>query len=331
MLTFTLLALSLLSAFHQSASQPKLIDDGKTRVFVTDSQSWETYGGGSASGNRNWWSGGSWMAGGARPQTAEIIKTINERCPQITVTNDRQKADFMLTLDHEGGKGALQHRNKIAVFDRNGDDIFSDSTRSLGNAVKDACQVILNAPRIKPKEEPEPSAARVVSSPAQTANTAEIDVASTPDGADVELDGKFVGNTHSTIGVAAGEHTLTINKTGFKPWERKIKVSTGKVSVLAELEPVTAKTAPSPAAETVEVSNQSTREITVNIAISSDPSGADVYADNVFVGKTPTKLNLKPGAHYLRMFAKGYQNWSRQITVGNGATNSVEASLQKTE
>ena len=120
-------------------------NDGKIRVFVTDSQSWETRSGSSAGGNRNAWGAHSWMAGGARPQTAEIIKTINQRCPEVTVTNNTEKADYVLTLDHEGGKGLLAHRNKIAVFNRDGDDIFSDSTRELGNSVKDACQAILSS------------------------------------------------------------------------------------------------------------------------------------------------------------------------------------------
>jgi len=119
--------------------------DGKTRVFVTDSQSWEMRGGGSAGGNKRGWGGSSWMAGGARPQTAEIIKTLNERCPEITVTNNLEKADFVLTLDHEGGKSLLAHRNKVAVFNRDGDDIFSVSTRELGNSVKDACQAMLTS------------------------------------------------------------------------------------------------------------------------------------------------------------------------------------------
>jgi hypothetical protein len=119
--------------------------DGKVRVFVTDSQSWETRGGSAAGGNKNGWGGSSWMAGGARPQTAEIIKTLNERCPEFTITNNLAKADFVVTLDHEGGKGLLAHRNKIAVFNRDGDDIFSNSTRELGNAVKDACRAMLNS------------------------------------------------------------------------------------------------------------------------------------------------------------------------------------------
>jgi hypothetical protein len=130
-----------------AAPNSATISDGKTRVFVTDSQSWETRGGSSAGGNKNGWGGSSWMAGGARPQTAEIIKTLNERCPEMTVTNNLQKADFVLTLDHEGGKGLLAHRNKVAVFNRDGDDVFSASTRELGNSVKDACAAMLSSKR----------------------------------------------------------------------------------------------------------------------------------------------------------------------------------------
>jgi hypothetical protein len=119
--------------------------DGKVRVFVTDSQSWETRGSSAAGGNSNGWGASSSFSGGARPQTAEIIKTLNQRCPDLTVTSNLGKADFVIVLDHEGGKGLLRHRNKVAVFNRNGDDIFSDSTRELGNAVKDACQAMLKS------------------------------------------------------------------------------------------------------------------------------------------------------------------------------------------
>ena len=127
-----------------SAREPS---DGKLRVLVTDSQSWETRGSGGGGGNKNGWGGASSFSGGARPQTAEIIKTINQRCPEYVVTNNLGRADFVITLDHEGGKGALAHRNKIAVFNRDGDVIFSNSTRELGNAVKDACAAIAKAKR----------------------------------------------------------------------------------------------------------------------------------------------------------------------------------------
>src|SRR5216110_3393644 len=80
----------------------------KPRVFITDSQSWEMS---AASGGSNGTFAGH-ASGGARPQTAEIIKTFGERCPDVTVNNIRQKADYIVVLEHEGGKGVLLHRNK---------------------------------------------------------------------------------------------------------------------------------------------------------------------------------------------------------------------------
>jgi len=126
-------------AMVQAAHYAVVPSDGKIRVFVTDSQSWEMHGGwGAANG-----SGGGSESGGARPQTAEIIKTFSERCPEVLVTNKQDIANYAVTLDHEGGKGALRKDNKVAVFRRDGDSILGKSTRELGNSVKDACAAIL--------------------------------------------------------------------------------------------------------------------------------------------------------------------------------------------
>ena len=65
---------------------------------------------------------------------------------------------------------------------------------------------------------------------------AELEVSSTPDGADIEIDGNFVGSTPSTVGVVAGPHQLSVKKAGFKPWERKITVLSGHIKIDATLE-----------------------------------------------------------------------------------------------
>lgn len=70
---------------------------------------------------------------------------------------------------------------------------------------------------------------------AVTLTTALIDVSSTPLGADIEIDGKFVGSTPSSISVAPGDHTVDVRKSGFATWERKITVSSGHVNLAAEL------------------------------------------------------------------------------------------------
>ena len=67
-----------------------------------------------------------------------------------------------------------------------------------------------------------------------------IEISSTPSGADIEIDGNFVGNTPSAMSVPAGEHTLKITKSGYKDWERKLKTSSGNIKVAAELQQASA-------------------------------------------------------------------------------------------
>ena len=76
----------------------------------------------------------------------------------------------------------------------------------------------------------------VPASALEVANSAQLAITSNPPGAEVSVDGNFVGNTPSEIGLAAGLHTVTISKRGYKTWERKLTVSSGKVTVTAELE-----------------------------------------------------------------------------------------------
>jgi hypothetical protein len=81
-----------------------------------------------------------------------------------------------------------------------------------------------------------PSAPPPTPTETQAAADSEVAVSSNPAGADIELDGAFVGSTPSTITVAPGDHTITVKKPGFMTWERKIKVSGGKIQISAELE-----------------------------------------------------------------------------------------------
>jgi hypothetical protein len=68
---------------------------------------------------------------------------------------------------------------------------------------------------------------------------ATILVKSTPDACDITVDGRFVGSTTSTLRLAAGDHTILIEKAGFKSWQRTISVTTnGNITVDATLERV---------------------------------------------------------------------------------------------
>ncbi len=96
--------------------------------------------------------------------------------------------------------------------------------------------VMGNIPLAKAKFlEGETSQASLVPASSAGALTA-VNVSSTPGSADVEVDGKFVGNTPSSISLPAGDHTIKITKKGYKSWERKLAVSGGTANVNAELE-----------------------------------------------------------------------------------------------
>ena len=68
-----------------------------------------------------------------------------------------------------------------------------------------------------------------------TVSSALLDISSTPPGADIEIDGKFVGSTPSSISVNPGDHEIAVKKAGFTPWNKKLSVSTGHVNITAEL------------------------------------------------------------------------------------------------
>ncbi len=74
--------------------------------------------------------------------------------------------------------------------------------------------------------------------------SAVLDISSSPSGADIELDGSFIGNTPSSIAIPVGEHALTITKKGYGRWARKINALAGKISIAAELEVETKPTQP---------------------------------------------------------------------------------------
>lgn len=65
---------------------------------------------------------------------------------------------------------------------------------------------------------------------------ASLNIESSPAGADIEIDGAFVGNTPSTVSVAHGSHQITLKKKGFIQWSKALSVTGGTIHLNAELE-----------------------------------------------------------------------------------------------
>jgi hypothetical protein len=92
-----------------------------------------------------------------------------------------------------------------------------------------------NVPLEKASFLPKPTAEALAA--AATANAPEqLTISSTPPNSEIELDGAFVGDTPSTLSLAPGDHTIAVTHKGFKRWERKMKATSGTVSLNVEME-----------------------------------------------------------------------------------------------
>jgi hypothetical protein len=74
-----------------------------------------------------------------------------------------------------------------------------------------------------------------------TSGEASVTIDSMPAGADIEVDGAFVGDTPSTVTIASGSHKISVMKKGYVDWNRTMNVTSGTIHLNADMETVTAQ------------------------------------------------------------------------------------------
>jgi hypothetical protein len=145
--------------------------------------------------------------------------------------------------------------------------------------------------------------------------TGSLSVSSSPSGAAVYLDGIYQGVTSTTIGnLVPGSHSVRLTKAGYQDWTGSVSISAGSTTYLNP----TLVTNPQPQYATV--------------SISSNPSGASVYGDGVYVGQTRSGSPLvftevKPGVHTLLLTKSGYQDYQTTQSVAAGQDYVVSVTL----
>ena len=132
-----LICSALFAAFTMwvsAASRPK------PRIFITETTAPQVSGDAAIADAK----GSLAFAGGNSPQNVEVMKAFERYCPAVVVTANRDRADFIVQFDHDpiNPTTPFVHGNKVAVFDKNEDLFYSNSTRILTTAVKGACAAI---------------------------------------------------------------------------------------------------------------------------------------------------------------------------------------------
>jgi len=88
---------------------------------------------------------------------------------------------------------------------------------------------------------------------------------------------------------------------------------------------------PAPTATPPPVSAQEVLPEKVRCSFSSTPSGAEITLDGRYMGNTPSVLGLTTGTHVVVLFAPGFAQWKKELTVSSGSEVTVNASLEKSQ
>jgi hypothetical protein len=139
---------------------------------------------------------------------------------------------------------------------------------------------------------------------------------SSPTDANVYVDSVLKGKTPASgeltvSGVPAGNHDIRFELAGYQQYSTTVNVGGDSYShVSASLIPVN----PPPGTGT--------------LSISSTPTGAEIYVDNIFRGYAPLTLtDIDAGTHTVMAQVAGYQDASVIVSVSRGATVQVAVSL----
>ncbi len=142
--------------------------------------------------------------------------------------------------------------------------------------------------------------ARKKAAPAPVIIPGQLALDSTPQGAQVQIDGQGYSNwitPFTWTNLSPGQHTITVSKPGFSTDTRVVQItSANRTTTVIHLS-----------------------QLMATLVVKSDPPGANVYIDGRDVGtKTPTQVSVDKGQHVVLVRMMGYidETMSGQFVLG---------------
>jgi hypothetical protein len=173
------------------------------------------------------------------PET-DVLKNAQQICPNVRIMESGSKSNYGLEV------AKLEHSNdgrfSFKLLDPNGLLVRETRANSLDEGLDSICHAIeLPSPtrRHAIAESDEPGAKgndggataaapnTPETSPTNVSALATISVSSNPDGADIYVDGAFVGSAPAALKLSARKHTIKIALPGYRDWSRDITTLLG--------------------------------------------------------------------------------------------------------
>jgi len=232
--------------------------------------------------------------------------TLSAQSPEFKVTSFTHEANSMLArLNHnvrlddndeacalilvrtaETGLGFTANTVKVGDSDwKNGEYwlYVSQNTRSI-KVFKQGIETLEYTLEIIPKSRETYLLKLQVIRPELKIAILPVTIITTPENANLSIDGKSISHQSQTVELAVGEHNLVIEMSGYKKLEKTIEVNRNNTYFNFSLN---------------EISN-------VGLMIDSKPQEAEVFLDGIFLGKTPFSAFYPPGNYKLKLTKRGY-------------------------
>jgi hypothetical protein len=154
----------------------------KPRVFVQGKGSENVSSNGSGVGGHHWATWGSKSTIDAHDESMEVTKDLQKNCSGAIITINQANADYIVMMNRESkqNRGLLRSNSQIQVANKAGDVIGTNATHTVGNAAKDACNLIvadwqahgpMNVPQTSEAPAPQPA---TVQPAVQTSRSAQV-------------------------------------------------------------------------------------------------------------------------------------------------------------
>lgn len=135
---------------------------------------------------------------------------------------DDHKAQLIINVQHKNqGKNASF---SFGAGDRMADKFFEQVQEELANK---SSQPVAEKAEAAHVDVPSGTAATPTTATSADPQQGIVSVTSNPEGADVSVDGSFVGNAPAVLKLSPGKHTVSVNESGFGKWTKDLLVMAG--------------------------------------------------------------------------------------------------------
>ena len=141
-----------------------------------------------------------------------------------------------------------------------------------------------------------------------TRKVADISVISSPEKAEIYVDGNLVGKTPSQVAVEPGTRRISLKYRRYQDW-------TGEVTV----EPYQRRK--------INVDLQPAR--LTWLTVNSTPEGARVYVDGELKGTTPGNFTMDSGKREIKVVKEGHETWKKRVEAEAGAQRKLDLDLSR--